>query len=161
MSRQFNLIYCLPLVSLLAPAADAAGRASAFRSLKAACKAYIVVRINQGNAATVTLTPLQGQDVSGTGSKAVNALPIWLNNSTATSDAYVQQPAAASFTTDATIAEKIVIFEVLPEAAMDMVNGFRSISVTTGASNAANITSAELLIETDMPGNLPPSSYVN
>lgn len=159
--RQFNLVYELPIVSLLAPAADAAGRSSSFRSIKAAAKAYIVVRVNQGNAATVTLTPQQGQDVSGTNAKAMNAMPIWLCNAAGASDAYVPQTPAASFTTDATLAEKIVIFEVLPEASMDMANAFRSVNVSTGASNVANITSAELLVGTDMPGNPPPSTFNN
>ena len=162
MPRNFSLVAEMPPISLLAPAADAAGRTSAFRSIKGADKAYIVVRINQGNAAEVTLTPLQGTDVAGDGSAGLTAaVPIWLNDNTGTSDTFVQQTAGTSFTTDATLAEKIVIFEVLPEAALNLAGGYRSLAVSTSASNAANITSAELLLCTDYQGASPLSSYVN
>ena len=62
--------YQIPPVSLLPPAADAAGRTSSYRDLTNALKAYVVARVNQGNAAQVTFSILQGQDVLGTGAKA-------------------------------------------------------------------------------------------
>lgn len=146
MARQFSMPYQIPPVALLAAAADAAGRTSGYRSLKNALKAYVVCHLNQGNAATVALTLLQAQDVSGTGSKALGATPIWLVADTSVSDALVAQAAAAGFTTSATTKDKIVVFEIEPEACLDMVNGFRSIAVQTGASNAANITEAMLFV---------------
>ena len=87
MARQFSMPYQIPPVSLLPPAADAAGRTGSYRNLASALKAYVVVHINQGNAAQVTVSLLQAQDVSGTGSKAVGVVPIWLTAATATSDA--------------------------------------------------------------------------
>ena len=162
MARQFSLPYQLPPVSLLAPAADAAGRTSSYRSLKNALKAYVIAEVNQGNAATVLLTLLQAKDVSGTGSKALTGVvPIWLENNTATSDALVSQAAAVNFTTDATTNNKIVVFEITPEQCMDLANGFRSIAISTGASNAANITRAELLILGSYQGSSQPSTYTN
>src|SRR5579871_1148899 len=101
MARQFSMPYEVPPVGLLPPAADAAGRTSAYHTLKNALKAYIVCHVNQGNAATVQLSVLQATDVSGTNSKAINAVPIWLVENTAAADALVAQAAAASFTTDA------------------------------------------------------------
>lgn len=159
--RQFSMVAELPPVSLLVPAADAAGRASSYRSLKNADKAYVVFHINQGNAATVLLSVLQGKDVSGTGSKAIAASPIWLNNDTSLSDAFVAQTPGATFTTDATLKDKIVIFEIEPEAALDVANGFRSIAGSTGASNAANITEAKVHIVNNYKQATPPSSYTN
>jgi hypothetical protein len=159
MARQFSMPYQIPPVGLLAPAADAAGRTSSYRDLANALKAYVVVHVNQGNAATVALTVLQGQDVLGTGSKAVNAMPIWLTAATATSDALAVQTAAASFTTSVTVADKIVVFEITPEQVLDMVNGFKTIAIQTGASNAANITEAELFILGSYQGASAPSSY--
>jgi len=159
MARQFSMPYQIPPVALLAPAADAAGRTSSFRDLANALKAWIVVHVNQGNAATVALTVLQGQDVSGTGSKAVGVMPIWLTAATATSDALAVQTAAASFTTSASLADKIVVFEITPEQILDMVNGFKTIAIQTGASNAANITAAELFILGSYQGASAPSSY--
>lgn len=160
MARQFSMPYQLPPVSLLAPAADAAGRTSSYRSLKNALKAYVVVEINQGNAATVALTLMQAKDVSGTSAIAMTATPIWLNDATATSDALVAQVAAAGFTTDANVADKIVIFEIEPEACMSVGSGYKTIAVTTGASNAANITSARLYYLPSYVGASAPSTYV-
>lgn len=145
MGRQFSLVADLPPSILLAAAADAAGRTSRYASLKNAVKAYVVAEVNQGNAATVLLSILQAKDVSGTGSKACNAMPIWLGDNEGTTDALVQQVAAATFTTDALLQDKLVIFEILPEAALDINNGFKTIAISTGASNAANITRAELV----------------
>ena len=161
MARSISLPYQFPPVSLLSPAADAAGRTSPYRNLKNAMKAWIVVRVNQGNAAQVTLTPLQAQDVSGTGSKAINAVPIMLNADTSVTDALVAQAAAASFQTSATTKDKIVIFEIVPESALDIANGFRTIGISTSASNAANITEAQIFVLETYQGASAPSTYTN
>ena len=160
MARQFSMPYQIPPVSLLPAATDAAGRTGGYRSLRNALKAYIVAEVNQGNAATVQFTPLQAKDSSGTGSKAINAVPIWLNDNTATSDALAVQAAAANFTTDATTVDKLVVFEIEPEAALDLANGFNHIALQTGASNAANITRAELFILQAVQGASAPTTYV-
>ena len=116
MGIQTSMMYQFPPVALLAPAADAAGRTSPYRDLANAMKAYIVCHINQGNAATVQLSLTQAKDVLGTGAKAIsNVFPIFYQGNTASSDANVQQTSAASFTTDANVYDKIVIFELLPE----------------------------------------------
>jgi hypothetical protein len=160
MAKQISLPYSFPPVALLAAAADAAGRTSSYRNLGNAHKAYVVAHINQGNAATVALTLTQAKDVSGTGAKAVTAaMPIWLQADTSVSDANVVQNAAASFTTDATTKDKIVIFEILPEAVLDVANGFKTIALTTGASNAANITEAILIVIEAYQGASQPTTY--
>ncbi len=144
MARQFSLPEILPPVSLLTPAADAAGRTSRYVKVGKCDKAFIVCHINQGNAATVALTPLQAQDTSGTGSKAISATQIWTDLDEATLDLFTKQTNAASFTTDAATKDKIVIFEISPQDCMDMANGFNTIAIQTGASNAANITQAAI-----------------
>ena len=88
---------------------------------------------------------MQAKDSSGTGSKAIAASPIWLQNNALVTDVLAQQTAAANFTTDAALQDKLIIFEILPEAALDVANGFNHIAVQTGASNAANVTRAELV----------------
>ena len=161
MAREFSMPYMIPPVGLLPPAADAGGRTSAYHTLKNALKAYVIAEVNQGNAATVLLTLLQAKDVSGTGSKALTGVvPIWLENNTATSDALVSQAAAVNFTTDATTNNKIVVFEITPEQCMDLANGFRSIAISTGASNAANITRADLYIYGSIQSATPPTSVI-
>ena len=143
--RAFQLGSELPPFQLLNPAADAAGRTSGYVSLKNSIKAYLVVHLTQGNAATVALTPLQAKDVSGTGSKAISAVPIlYLEDVTVTSVLNVAA-AAASYTTGAATKNKMVVFEVLPEAAMDIANGFTTLAVSSAGSNAANIIAAEII----------------
>jgi dihydrodipicolinate synthase/N-acetylneuraminate lyase len=160
MSDQYSLVYSFPPVALLAPAADAAGRTSPYRNLSNAQKAYVVAHINQGNAATVALSLTQAKDVSGTGAKAISSVtPIFYQANTATSDGNIQQASAVSFTTDAGLYDKIVIFELLPDQVLDVANGYKTIALTTGASNAANITAAELFVIRNFQGVSAPTTY--
>lgn len=162
MARQLQMAAQFPPISLLAPAADAAGRTSVWRSLRnCAGKAWIVAEVNQGNAATVQLSLSQAKDVNGTSSKAINATAaIWLNNVAQTADALTQQTSGASFTTDATTVDKIVLFEIDPSRDLDLTNGFNHIAITTGASNAANITRADLYIYGSIQSATPPTSVI-
>jgi hypothetical protein len=162
MARQFSLPAQLPPIMLLAPAADAAGRTSAYRSLRNCLKGYVVVHLNQGNAATVNLSLVQASAVAGTGSKALsNTTPIWVNANTGTNDSLVKQTPATSFTTDAGTNDKLVIFEIQPESCLDVANGFDCIAVVTGASNAANITEATLFMLGAIQGATLPNSYID
>lgn len=157
MPGTFSLAQQAPPTEILAPAADAAGRTGDWINTKHIGKAFIVAHITQGNAATVALSLLQASAADGTGSKAGPTVNIWSNLDTATSDALVARTAAASYTTDAAVKNKIVIFEVPPEA-LDQANGFQFITISTGASNAANITQA-MLIPYDLrdQGSSPPT----
>ncbi|MGH6684029.1 MAG: hypothetical protein ACRECA_08950, partial [Pseudolabrys sp.] len=141
------------------PATDADGRTGSYRSLRNALKAYIVARVNQGNAAQVTFSPLQAKDSSGTSSKAINAVPIWLNDDTSASDALVAQVGAATLQTDVNLKDKIVVFEIEPEVALDMANGFNHVALQTSASNASNVTEAELFILQAAQGASAPTTY--
>lgn len=150
------------VVTIMKPATDAAGRTGTRISLKHAHKVWFVFNIDQGNAATIGLTLEQSSDVAGTGAKAVTAaVPIWANQDVATSDALVKQTSAASFTTDANLKVKQVVFEVAPEATQDLANGFDCVTVKTGASNVANLTSCIAIIATRFPQGTPPSAVVD
>ena len=118
-----------------------------------------MARVNQGNAARVTFTLLQGQDVLGTGSKPVNVVQIWFNAASAVSGALVVQAASASLQTPTTVTDKIVVFEFMPDMCLDLVNGFHTIAVETSASNAANITAAKLFVLGAHQDASAPSSY--
>lgn len=147
----------------LKPAADAAGRNGAWISCKNAHKVYVVVHVDQGNAATIALTLEQAQAIAGTGAKAITAtVPIWSNLDTAASDTLVRRTDAASYTTDAGVKIKIVIFEIQPQRALDLANDFDCIRVVTGASNAANITSG-LYVASPLrfEGDPPPSMVID
>ena len=161
MASSFTLPEAAKIVNLLAPATDAAGRTSAYVSLKNYHKAYIVVHINQGNAATILLSLLQASAVAGTGSKAGPASRIWRNLDTATNDTLVRDTDAATYTTDAGVKLKIVVIEVDPSA-LDLANSFDCIGISTGASNVANITAAvAYLTPARYPGASLPSAVVD
>lgn len=141
------------VIGLLKPAADAAGRTGRWITVKDSQRAWIVAYLDQGNAATVLLTPRQATNVAGGGSKVLaNNVQIWANLDIAASDILVRQADAVNFTTDAGIKEKIVIFQV-ELAGLDVAGGFDCITVATGASNVANITSA--FAELEMRYNQP------
>lgn len=132
----------------LAPATDAAGRTSGYFSLKNAIKAYFVASIKQGASNTVALSFEQATAVAGTATKGLdNAKRIWASNDVAVTKDPVAVTAAAGYTTDAAVKDKLVIFEINPED-LDVAGGFDCVAITTGASSASNITSAMLVIET-------------
>jgi hypothetical protein len=139
----------VPIISLLKPAADSAGRTSGnYVSLKNAIKAWLVYYINQANAATILLSPLQATALGGTGSKAIStAARIWLCNNADSSAVFVRQTDATTFTTDANTYVKIVSFEIDFDAQLDVAGGFNYIGCSTGSSNANNITSAYLVLQ--------------
>lgn len=142
------------------PAADAAGRTSDYVSLKNCKRAFIVCHINQGNAATVLLTPNQASAVAGTGKKVIPAVPIWANLDTVASDTLARATDAANYTTDAGVKQKVVVFQVDADK-LDMANGFDCISIDTGASNAANITAVMFYLETRYAQDNPPAAITN
>jgi hypothetical protein len=165
MATNFNLVYDGHPVMALPPAADAAGRSGQWVGLKNSHKCYVIVNVNQGNAATVALTFQQATSAGGAGAKALSGnLNIWANQAQAQAaggDTLTQQTSATSFTASATLANKKIVFEVVIEDALDLVNGFCYIQVITGASNAANITQADYIV---IPGRFaqqfPPSAVV-
>ena len=168
MASQFSLQYQLPPIDLIPPQANGSAiTAPVYANMRGALKAWIVVKIAQGNAATVAITPVQATSASGTGSKAIGGadttVPIWLNDDTSLatgSDGFVAQTAALNFTTDANVKNKIVVFELSPEAALDIPNGFNHIGVNIGASNSANIVTATLHIYGSFQGATVPTTYV-
>jgi len=87
-------------------------------------------------------------------------VPIWFSSNEGSTDQYVKETSAATWTTDAGTNAKMVIFEISPQDCMDMANGFNFITVSTGASNAANITQAEILPLHRYQQAIPPSILV-
>ncbi len=139
-ATQTKIVVGLPL------AADGAGRISRGVSLKNAAYATVIAKIAQGNAATVALTLQQATNVAGGGAKTIsNPAPIWANLDTDASDTLTRQPDGVSFTTDAALKNKLVVFHVDP-AYFDVANGYDCLIVSTGASNAANLTSVDVFL---------------
>ena len=133
-------------MSSIKPAADAGGRTGTYVSLKNAISATVIFYLNQANAATITVDILQASAVAGTGAKALsNNAPIETNLDADTSSVCARQTDAKTYTTDAATKTKIVKFLIDP-AQLDLANGFDCIACRTGASNAANITSAVIVV---------------
>jgi hypothetical protein len=136
------------VVDVMAPAADAAGRNSDAVSLKNFNLAIVEASINQGNAATIALTLQQCTAVDGTGAKALTVnVPIFASQDVggASGDVLTRQTDAVAFTTSAALTRKTIRFVIDP-ATLDLAGGFDCLRVTTGASNAANITSARVIL---------------
>jgi hypothetical protein len=151
------------VVDVLSPAADAAGRNSDAVSLKNYHAAIVEVSITQGNAATVALTLEQCTAVDGTGAKAITvAVPIFVSQdvAAASGDVLARQANAVSFTTSGALARKTVRFVVDP-ATLDVAGNFDCLRVVTGASNAANITAARILLMPTYPQTPQSSARVN
>jgi hypothetical protein len=160
-SKQWNFVYQAPPIGLLAPAADAAGRTSPYKSLRnCSGKVAIVCRVNQGNAAQVTFTPLQAQNNAGLGSKGITVAPVFYNADTTASDTLVQEPPAINFQTGVALKDQFVVFEFDPADCMDMANGFNHIAIQTSASNAANITEAHMEYIGRYQQQVPPASEI-
>jgi hypothetical protein len=145
------------VVGLLPPATDAAGRTSRYITVKDALRAWILVYMDQANAATIALTPKQATAVAGTGSKVLaNVVPIWACLDEVTTEALVRAADGTSYTTDAAVKRKVVAFQI-EAAALDVGGGFDCIAITTGASNVANLTAAVAILEPRYPQVTPPT----
>jgi hypothetical protein len=163
MAGPYTLAQMWKIIAMLPPAADAAGRTSPYWvTLKECDRCVLVVHVNQGNAATVLLTPLQATNVAGAGSVALTQnARIWYNIATATSDALVRQTDGLNFTTDVTVANKIVLFDI-DAASLNQAGGFVTVGISTGASNVANITSCVAFLgEQRHAGDTLPSQIIN
>lgn len=160
---KFTLPEQFKIVEALAPAADAAGRTAGNAvSLKNYSKAWLLVTLTQGNAATVLLSILQATAVAKTGGKVItNPVRIWANADTSLTDTLVRQTDAVNFTTDAGVKNKQVLFEIDP-AYLDVANGFDCVYMSTGASNAANITQAQWILSGPrFASQTPPSAIID
>ena len=150
----------LPLIEAIKPQAGAAITGD-YISLKNAHRAFVIVHVNQANAATMAISIEQATAVVGTSTKAItNAVPIWANEDCVTSDTLVRQTDAVNFTTSEAVKDKLIVFQIDPET-LDMANGFDCITVKTGASDAANITSAVYLLEPRYAQTTPPSAIID
>ncbi len=157
----FNIAETAKLVEALKPQAGGA-LTGAYVSLKNYSKAFVVVHINQANAATMAITIEQATVVAGSDSKVITKnVPIWVNADCVATDTLVRQTAGVGFTTDAGQKDKLVVFEIDP-AQLDVEAGFCCITVKTAASNAANITEAfYLLTEGRYQQSTPPTAVLD
>lgn len=162
MSALPSMMQTHKFVRLSTLAADAAGRDTAYVNVKNCSKIYLIAGLVQGVATPVTISPIQAQDRAATGVKLLaNNVQIYLNNNAAVTDVFTRQADGVSFTTDATLATKEVVFEI-NVSEMDVNNGFDCIALRFGASSASNSDECRaVLAGLRYQEDPPPTAFVN
>ena len=133
------------IVEAIEPVVGTNAVTGTYISLKNVVKCRVVVQIAQSSSATAAITIERATAVAGTGSVAIaTAVPIWVNLDTAASDVLATATAAVSYTTDAGVKNKIVVFVIDPVALGDT---YDCITVKIGASATGTLYSALYLLE--------------
>lgn len=159
MSVQFTLPEGAKIVEGITPGAGAALTGD-YVSLKNYHCAYVILHVNQVAVNTIAISVNQATTVAGAGTIPITqVVPIWANETCATTDALVRQADAVNFTTSAAQLHKIVVFKVDAEK-LDAT--FDCIAVLTGASDATNITGVTyILMPSRYAQSTPPSAIID
>lgn len=148
----------LNVVTGLAPTAGGSAATGDYISLKNAHRVWIVFSVKQGEATVPVLSVMKATAVAGTGATAMTeAALIFSTLDCATSDVLVERTAAASYSLDAALKDKLVVFEIDPAA----IGAYDCIAAKVAASNAANITSALYVVESRYGTKTQPSMIVD
>lgn len=145
MTSAFSLPENLKPVQFLTPRVGNGACTGDYVSLKNAQKAWIFIDFTEGGAETIVLQPVKATAVAPTGSTNItNAVKIWSNLDTATSDTLVERTAATSYTTNGVAASKQIVFEIDPA---DLGETYDVISLTATAPNAGDYISGTIWIQ--------------
>lgn len=133
------------LVELVAGAVGGGAKNGLNVNLSNVQKAYIYCFNNKGADATQCTWTLQqstggGGSATGTGEKALtNNVPIWFTDTFQLSQVLAPTTAAKAYQQSAEQSRtQCVVFEVVPEACMDIAGGFDHIVVNASDPGAAN-----------------------
>jgi len=101
-------------------------------------KIYIVALLTQAVAHATGLDPVQSTVAAGSDAKALSeSCRIWYGEDLDTSDVLEAQTAAKTLNVDEAAKDMMVIFEIIPEAHMDVNNGFDWLGCTIDDSSQA------------------------
>jgi hypothetical protein len=142
-------------VAVIVPGTVGAGAANGINiSLKNAHRAFIYcfdAKKADATQCTWTLQQSSGNagSAAGTGEKDLtNTVPIYYSDGFGTSNALTSTTAAKLYQQAATQSvQQCVVFEIVPEACMDLANGFDCIVVNASDPGAANTIMALAIIE--------------
>lgn len=138
-----NLVENAQIVEAVHPQGGGSAITGDYISMKKVGHVTVLCNINQTTADTIAITIEQATAVAGTGSTAITkAVPIFLVADAATTDVWVAQTAAVSYTTTAATKAKMVAFEIDAE---DLDAGYDCLTVKFGASDSANIVAAQYI----------------
>ena len=154
-------------VAVITPGTVGAGATNGINiSLKNAHRAFIYCFCSKkadGTQTTWTLQQSSGNagSAAGTGEKNLtNSVPVYYSDGFGTSPVLTSTTAAKSYQQAITQSvQQCVVFEIVPEACMDLAGGFDCIVVNSGDPGAANTVMALAIIE---PRNAPcPTMYTD
>lgn len=134
------------VVPAIAPQTGGSARSGDWVSLKGFDGVMIVVHIAMGNAATTAITVDKAQDVSGgTNSDGITVNRVFKHTGAIGADiAYSAVAAAASFTSSSTgSGQDVYLLDIRAE---ELGEGYDCVQLELGASNAANLVSAEYIL---------------
>jgi len=124
-------------------------------SLKHVQRLWIIVDITDAGGDALLLTPQRCTNVAAAGAAVLaNTVQIWSNVNTALTDTLVRQADALNHTTDATITNKQVVFQIDPAS---LGATYDCLNLLTGAVNANTTISAVFVAEIRYPQATPPS----
>ena len=128
-------------------------------SLKNVKRAWIVASITQAVGHATGIDPKKATAVDATGATVLsNAVPIWLNEDTASSDTLVRQTDAITANVAATAKKKQAIFQIDPAN----IGDYDVLGCTVDdSSQATNFVSILYLLETRYQSDLPPSAITD
>ena len=148
----------LNVVTGLAPTAGDAAATGDYISLKNAHRVWIVFSVKQGEKTEPALSVMKATAVAPTGATAMTeAARIFSALDCSTSDVLVERTPAASYTLDAALKDKLVVFEIDPAA----IGAYDCIAAKVAASNALNITSVLYIVESRYGAKVQPSMIVD
>jgi hypothetical protein len=152
----FHPVQGAKIVQAIAPQANGSAVNGDYIKFRDAALAFIIIQMAQGNAAQATIS-IEKATGDGVGNTAItNAVPIWSNLDCAANDTLVKRADAVNYQLDAALKNKMVVFQVDPSS---LGEGYGWGRVVVGASNAANIVSAEyMLVGIRYKQETPPSA---
>lgn len=157
-----TLVEELAVVQAAQPQTTNAAINSKYVSLKNAIVAFVVVQLTQAVANATQISLYQAQDVTGTGAKALaNNVPIWANEDTSVSDAFVRKVDGVSYAVNNDVKNKTVVFQIEANR-LDINNGFDCLQARIGASaSATNFATVEFILDVKYNQVVVPSVVVD
>lgn len=158
--EHFKVVSCYPRVTT---GATIYPLASQYVDLKYAQMAWINIELSQADATLLAFTIEQATTFAGGSTKVITvAVPIWSNLDTSiagSQDLLVRRTAAVSYSTDAAVKNKHIVFQIDP-ATLDLANGFRYIVLKCGAGAATSYVACSFILDERYLQATPPSAQV-
>ena len=144
-----NFLPLVPqIVSLQAAVTTHSANTSDYINCAKAEMIYFACQLQNAGANATALSIYQATSSAGAGAKVIaNAVAIFYNEDTEASSDLTQATAAVSYTVDADVKDKLVIFQLDP-AALDLDNDFAFAAIhSTASSTATNFISVVAVVE--------------